>query len=39
MIDDIGRAFGCGAVMTALERTGSGYFKIEDAIELKNFVL
>lgn len=32
MIDDIGRTLGCGAVMTALERTGSGYFKIEDSI-------
>lgn len=29
--DDIGRVLGCGAVMTALTRTGSGYFRIEDA--------
>ena len=29
--DDIGRALGCGAVMTALERTESGYFRIDDA--------
>ncbi len=29
--DDIGRALGCGAVMTALTRTASGYFRIEDA--------
>ena len=35
MIDDIGRSLGCGAVMTALERTGSGYFKIEDAIGIE----
>ena len=36
MIDDIGRALGCGAVMTALERRGSGYFKIEDAIGIED---
>ena len=29
--DDIGRALGCVAVMTALVRTASGYFRIEDA--------
>ena len=29
--DDIGRALGCGAVMIALERTASGYFRIDDA--------
>ena len=29
--DDIGRALGCGAVMTALTRTASGCFRIEDA--------
>ena len=29
--DDIGRELGCGAVMTALERTASGCFMIEDA--------
>ena len=29
--DDIGRELGCGAVMTALTRTASGYFRIEDA--------
>ena len=28
--DDIGRALGCGAAMTALTRTSSGYFRIED---------
>ena len=29
--DDIGRELGCGAVMTALTRTASGYFRIEDS--------
>ena len=29
--DDIGRALGCGAVMTSLTRTASGFFKIEDS--------
>jgi tRNA pseudouridine55 synthase len=38
MIDDIGRALGCGAAMTALVRTGSGYFKIEDAYELEELI-
>ncbi len=28
--DDIGNDLGCGAVMTALTRTASGYFRIED---------
>ena len=31
MCDDIGRTLGCGAVMTALVRTASGFFRIEDA--------
>ena len=31
MCDDIGRSLGCGAVMTALTRTASGFFKIADA--------
>lgn len=35
IIDDIGRSLGCGAVMTALERTGSGYFKIEDSVGIE----
>ena len=35
MIDDIGRSLGCGAVMTALERNASGFFKIEDAIDIE----
>lgn len=38
MIDDIGRALGCGATMTALERTGSGYFRIEDAHSLSDLI-
>ena len=29
--DDIGRDLGCGAVMTALTRTASGFFRIEDS--------
>ena len=29
--DDIGRELGCGAVMSSLERTASGFFRIEDA--------
>ena len=33
--DDIGRALGCGAVMTALERTESGYFKLENAVDIE----
>lgn len=32
--DDIGRALGCGAVMTSLVRTKSGYFSISDSLEL-----
>ena len=33
--DDIGRTLGCGAVMTALERTASGFFVIEDAVDVR----
>ena len=33
--DDIGRELGCGAVMTALERTASGYFTINNALDLE----
>ena len=36
--DDIGRVLGCGAVMTALTRTGSGYFRIEDAHMLDEII-
>ena len=32
--DDIGRELGCGAVMTALVRTGSGCFRINEALDL-----
>ena len=32
--DDIGRSLGCGAAMTSLVRTASGYFDISEAIEL-----
>ena len=34
--DDIGRALGCGAVMTALERTASGYFTAADAVDIRD---
>ena len=33
--DDIGRSLGCGAVMTALTRTASGPFGIEDAVDIE----
>ena len=36
--DDIGRTLGCGAVMTALTRTASGYFRIEDAYTIEEIV-
>lgn len=32
--DDIGRTLGCGAVMTALVRTGSGFFTIENSADI-----
>ena len=34
VIEDIGRALGCGAVMTALRRTVSGCFTIADSFTL-----
>lgn len=33
--DDIGRELGCGAVMTALTRTASGVFVIEDSVDIE----
>ena len=33
--DDIGRELGCGAVMTALTRTASGVFAIENAVDIE----
>ena len=36
--DDIGRELGCGAVMTALTRTVSGYFRIEDSYTIDEIV-
>ncbi len=36
--DDIGRTLGCGAVMSSLERTGSGYFRIEDSVSLEDIL-
>jgi tRNA pseudouridine55 synthase len=35
LIDDIGRALGCGAVMTSLERTYASGFSIEDCVTLE----
>ncbi len=34
---DVGQKLGCGGTMTALERTSSGIFKIEDALDLEMF--
>lgn len=36
--DDIGRALGCGAAMTSLTRTASGYFRIEDSHTLEEVI-
>ncbi len=36
--DDIGRELGCGAVMTALERTKSGYFSIDESVDIMDLV-
>ena len=36
--DDIGRTLGCGAAMTALTRTASGYFKIEDSHTIEEVI-
>ena len=36
--DDIGRSLGCGAVMTALARTASGYFKISDSYTIEEII-
>ncbi|MBQ6621563.1 MAG: tRNA pseudouridine(55) synthase TruB [Mogibacterium sp.] len=33
--DDIGRALGCGAVMTELTRTGSGFFELSRSVSLE----
>lgn len=32
---DVGQLLGCGAVMTALQRTESGAFQIEDAVDIR----
>ncbi|MCD8349460.1 MAG: tRNA pseudouridine(55) synthase TruB [Planctomycetaceae bacterium] len=34
LIDDMGMALGCGAVMTALERTAIGPFSLEEAVDM-----
>jgi tRNA pseudouridine55 synthase len=36
--DDIGSDLGCGAVMTALTRTASGYFRIEDSYTVEEII-
>ncbi|MBR3331353.1 MAG: tRNA pseudouridine(55) synthase TruB [Mogibacterium sp.] len=36
--DDIGSDLGCGAVMTALTRTASGYFRIEDSYTVEEIM-
>ena len=36
--DDIGNDLGCGAVMTALTRTASGYFRIEDSYTVEEII-
>lgn len=36
--DDIGRELGCGAVMSSLERTASGYFRISDSYGIEDLV-
>ena len=38
LIDDIGKALGCGAVMTALERTEGNGFSLEDCVSLDAFM-
>lgn len=36
--DDIGCTLGCGAVMTALARTASGYFRIDDSHTIEEII-
>ena len=36
--DDIGNDLGCGAVMTALTRTASGFFRIEDSYTVEEIM-
>lgn len=36
--DDIGRALGCGAAMTSLTRTATGFFKIEDSHTIEEVI-
>ena len=36
--DDIGRELGCGAVMTALTRTASGFFRIEESYTIDEII-
>lgn len=36
--DDVGRLLGVGACMAELERTGSGIFRVENAVDLERFL-
>ncbi len=36
--DDIGRELGCGAAMTALVRTASGFFRIENSVTIEEII-
>jgi tRNA pseudouridine55 synthase len=36
--DDIGKRLGCGATMTALTRTASGYFRLEDSYTVEEII-
>ena len=36
--DDAGKALGCGAAMTALTRTASGFFRIEDSHNIEEVI-
>src|SRR5690606_29043225 len=36
LAEDIGEALGCGAHLSALRRTGSGVFKLDDAVTLED---
>ena len=38
LIDDIGKTLGCGAVMTALERTEGNGFSVKDCVSLERFM-
>ena len=37
MARDFGAMLGCGAFMSALRRTASGGFRVEDALDVKDY--